>query len=143
MKTFTWAARIATIAVICLVGITGLRGVPSATIEGHRTSLRTKLTMLDGTQRTVSLQGVGCNESMCSRVVLGCVRSESLWLDSLASARNISPDTNGTIKAVFDFKNGGKTAASILQNNRVLYVSGLWHNEKLDLGSLTRIEFPN
>jgi hypothetical protein len=70
-------------------------------------------------------------------------RCHSLWLDSLASVRNISPDTNGTIKAVFDFKNGGETAASILQNNRVLYVSDLWHNEQLDLGSLTRIEFLN
>jgi hypothetical protein len=143
MKTLKWSVRIASIAVVCLVAITALRAIPPASIEGHRTSLRAKLTMLDGTQRSVALQGVGCNESICSRIVVGCVRSEGLWLDSLASVRNISPDANGTINAVFDFKDGGETTASVLQNNRVLYVSGLWHSEKLDLGRLTRIEFLN
>ena len=141
MKVRTWAVRILTLAFVCLVGITGLRSMTPRTIEGHLSSLHTRITTIDGAQRTVTLEGVGCNESMCSRVVVGCVKTESLWLDSLASISDISPDRDGSVKATFTFRTGGQNAASILANNRVLYVDGLFRPEKLDLGKLTKIDF--
>jgi hypothetical protein len=68
--------------------------------------------------------------------------ADSVWLDGLASVRAISHDTNGSVKAVFAFKNGMERHASVVQVNRVLYVNGRFgRTEKLDLGSLTRIDF--
>ncbi len=78
---------------------------------------------------------------MCSRVVIGCVKTDSLWLDSLASVSDISPDRDGSVHAIFKFKNGGEGAASVLADYRVLYVDGLFRTERLDLGSLTKIDF--
>lgn len=143
MKMRIGAVRILTLAFVCLIAITGLRSMAPSTVEGHRSSLQARITTIDGTQRTVTLEGVGCTESMCSRVVVGCVKTDSLWLDSLSSISDISPDRDGSVKATFAFRNGGQNAASILANNRVLYVDGLWRIEKLDLGSLNKIEFMN
>jgi hypothetical protein len=141
MKIRSWTIRIVTLAFVCLVAITSLRSMTLRSLDGHRSSLRAKVTTVDGTQRTIMLQGVGCNDSICSRVVVGCVKKESLWLDSIASIGNISPSRDGSVQATFRFRNGGESEASIVSNNRVLYVDGLWRTQKLDLSALTSIDF--
>jgi hypothetical protein len=141
MKKIKWGLRIGAVAIICLVAMGSLRSMTPRTVEGHRSALQARITTVDGTQGTITLQGVGCTESMCSRVVVGCVKTDSLWLDSLTSISDISPNRDGSVKAVFTFKSGAESAASVLANNRVLYVSGLFRTEKLDLGTLSRIDF--
>ena len=67
-------SRITAIAIVCLVGSTGIVSTISPFLplpavhhyEGHRSSLRATVTMADGTTRTITLQGVpaeaGCVE---------------------------------------------------------------------------------
>jgi hypothetical protein len=142
MRIANWRLRIAVVtAIVFFVGITRLYYVAPRTFEGHRSSLYLRVTAVDGTQRTITLEGVGCKESMCSRVVVGCVKTEGPWLDSLTSIRNIIPNHDGSVNVTFRFRNGGESKASVVSNNRVLYVDGLWRTKKLDLGGLTEVDF--
>jgi len=146
----TRSLSIAAIAVVCLVGSTAVAGIitpylplpPVDYSEGHRSSLRARVTMADGTARTITLQGVGCTESLCSRVRARDMKAESVWLDGLASVREISHNADGPVKAVFTFKDGSERQTSIIRWHRILYVEGRFgRTEKLDLASVTRIDF--
>jgi hypothetical protein len=131
--------RIVIVAVVCLVGG---KGIASAERNaGHKTSLPALLTMADGATRTVTIEGVGCSTSMCSKVRARENYSDSIWLDGLTSIGQIH-DANGSIQATFAFKNGIKREGSIVQDNRILYISR-WpaSAEQLDLASVRRIEF--
>jgi hypothetical protein len=98
--------------------------------------------MADGTARTITLQGVGCTESICSRVRARDMKADGVWLDGLASVREISREAEGPVRAVFTFKDGVERQASVVPGNRVLYVEGRFgRTEKLDLASLAKIDF--
>jgi hypothetical protein len=113
-----------------------------AVAEGHRSSLRARVTMIDGTSRAFTIQGVGCSENICSRVRATASMADGIWLDELAFVQTISHDPDGSVKATFTFRNGIERKVSIVQTNRVLYVDGQFkRTEKLDLRSLTRIDF--
>jgi hypothetical protein len=113
-----------------------------AVADGHQSSLRARVTMVDGTSKAITIQGVGCTDRICSRVRATAVMADSVWLDGLASVRAVSHNASGPVSAVFTFRNGVERHASIAQLNRVLYVDGRFgRTEKLDLGSLTRIDF--
>ena len=144
MKIRSFGSRLAAIALVCLVGNAGATRITAHDSEGHLSSLRATVTMTDGTSRVITLQGVGCTAGMCSRVRATDVKTESVWLDGLASVRDISHETKGPIKALFTFKDGSERQASIVAGNRVLYVQGQFgRTEKLDLARLTRIDFLN
>lgn len=146
-KMLSVGSRIAAVAVMCLVGSTGVASPwwPLLAVdnrEGHRSSLRARVTMADGTARTITLQGVGCTESLCSRVRAKDTKADDVWLDRLASVREISHNAAGPVKAVFTFKDGLERQVSIIQWHRVLYVEGRFgRTETLDLASLARIDF--
>ena len=98
--------------------------------------------MTDGTARTITLLGVGCTESLCSRVRARDTSADDVWLDSLTSVREISSNATGPVKAVVTFKDGLERHVSIIQWHRVLYVEGRFERtETLDLASLARIDF--
>jgi hypothetical protein len=100
------------------------------------------LTTVDGTARTVTLQGVGCSISMCSRVRAKDATNDDVWLDGLSSVRQISHDSHGSVQAIFRFRNGAERQASLVEGNRILYIrDGFRSTEKLDLASLTSIDF--
>jgi hypothetical protein len=80
--------------------------------------------MVDGAAKAITIQGVGCTERICSRVRATALKTDTIWLDGLASVRAISHETEGPVKAVFVFKNGLERQASIVPLNRVLYVDG-------------------
>jgi hypothetical protein len=143
MKLLSLGTRIAAIRVVCLVGSAGVTSIPDVNYEeGRKSSLRATVIMADGTARTITLRGVGCPTSMCSRVRASDIQSDSLWLDGLASVREISHDADGPVKVTFRFKDGAERQASIVEANRVLYVAGrLGLTEKLDLGSVSKINF--
>src|ERR1700694_2471515 len=51
-------------------------------------------------------------------------------------------EADGPVTAVLKFRNGVERQASIVPGNRVLYVEGHFgRTEKLDLASMTRIDF--
>lgn len=141
----SWGPRIAATGVVCLVCLGGGAGVASIAThddEGRKSSLRATVTMANGTARTVTVQGVGCAVSMCSRVRAKDISADSVWLDGLASVREISHNADGPVTAIFTFRAGAERQASIIALNRVLYIRGRFGlTEKLDLASLMRIDF--
>jgi hypothetical protein len=142
MKLFSLGTRIAAIAVVSLAGSAGVASIAPKSLEGHKFSLHARVIMVDGSVRTVTLEGVGCAETMCSRVRAGTVKADSIWLDGLASMRAISDGADGSVKAVFEFRGGAERQASIVARNRVLYIAGWFGNSgRLDLGSVRRIDF--
>jgi hypothetical protein len=149
MKLLSLVSRIAVItAVWALLGSAGFarvvapwRGLPPVNND-HRSSLQARVTMVDGTSRTITIQGVGCAESICSRVRAKTVTGDIVWLDGLASVRAISHETDGPVKAVFTLRNGSVRPASLVPLNRVLYVQGRFgRTETLDLGSVSQVDF--
>jgi hypothetical protein len=138
----TLSARLAVIGAVCVAGGAGTASILPRNLEGHQSSLRARFTMADKSMRTVTIEGVGCPTGMCSRVRAKEIRSDSIWLDGLASVREISSNTVGPVSATFRFKNGTERQASIIAVNRVLYINS-WpgHTEKLDLGTVRRIDF--
>ena len=150
MKMLSLGCRIAAIAIVCLIGSTGVAStiapfVPLPAVhdsDGHRSSLRARVMMADGTTRTITVQGVGCTESLCSRVRARDIKADSVWLDGLASVHEISHNADGPIQALFTFKDGSERRTSIIAWNRVLYVEGRFgRTEKLDLAKLTKMDF--
>lgn len=98
--------------------------------------------MTDGTARSITVKGVGCNESMCSRVAIENSKLERLWLDDLTSIREISHSPAGPVTARLRFEDGAERNVSIVSGNRVLYIEGrAGATEKLDIASLTRLDF--
>ena len=143
MKTLSsWGMRIAATAAVCFLGNAGIPSITPNDYQGHRSHLRAKITLADGTARTVTLQGVGCTASMCSRVAVRDMKAR-VWLDGLASVSKISQDGDaGPVKAFFKFKNGTERTESVVADNRVLYLEGRFgRSEKLDLASLSEIAF--
>jgi hypothetical protein len=78
--------------VVCLVAGTGFASAPHNDPH-HRSSLRARVTMADGTDRRVTLQGVGCTESMCSRVRVRDTKADDVWL----AATLPDADTDGQL----------------------------------------------
>jgi hypothetical protein len=130
--------------VAMVLSIPGLRSgaasLPSQ-VEGHRSGLTARLTSADGTNRSITLEGVGCTESMCSRVF---IRSKSangtplqVWLDSVASIKDPTDRD-----ALFVMKDGTEQRLAFVTDFRVLYVSNrVGITEKLDLAKIRSLQF--
>jgi hypothetical protein len=118
----------------------GAANLPSR-VEGHRSGLTARVTSADGTSRTIRLEGLGCTESMCSRVFIR-TRSESgtplqTWLDSVLSIKDTTE--NG---ALFVMKDGTERRLAFVPDFRVLYVSNrIGGAQKLDLARIRSLEF--
>jgi hypothetical protein len=135
-------ARVGLLAAVVLLGGTvGAPATPSFDLEGHESSLRAKVTMRDGTCHTITLQGVGCAQGMCSRVRVRDTTPDGVWLDRLASVRDISQNAEGPVHAVFMFKDGSSREISVTALNRVLYVGSRFWTHQLDLAGVKQIEF--
>ena len=142
MKLLSPVWRLVGIVAVCTIGGGGFASITSQDYEGHRSSLRATFTMVDGSTKIVTLEGVGCPTGVCSRVKAKESKAKSIWLDGVASVREISQNEAGPVTATFKFKDGTEHQASIIAVNRVLYVSGRFgRTEKLDLGTLSRIDF--
>lgn len=107
-------------------------------VDGHRSGMMARVVSADGTARTVKLKGIGCTESMCSRVF---IRSKDengapvqTWLDSIASIKDATASD-----ATFVMKNGAQRRLAFIADFRVLYVST--PAEKLDLSKIRSLEF--
>jgi len=100
-----------------------------------------RVTQPNGLPRTVTLDGVGCSMSMCSRVVIKGkdTRGKIVGtpLDSIASITVATKDM-----AVLVMKDGTERNVTLVPDFRVLYVtdrSGV--NERIDLAKIRSVEF--
>jgi hypothetical protein len=140
MQKRSWAASLAAVGTLCLLSSVSV--ARPHTDAAHRSALPVTLTLADGTERTATLQGVGCTDAMCSRVRAQDSRSDSIWLDGLAGVRQISDGASGPLRVVLAFKDGTERASSIAETNRVLYLTDQsGHRRTVDLASLKRIDF--
>ena len=145
MKTLSMAASVVLVLTAGLVATpTPSSNQPASTAspDGHPLSSRiVRLTLADGTTRTVPLEGVGCRESICSRVVVdsythGASGPTSTELDTVSTITNIRAGN-----AQFVFRDGTMKQLSVVPWNRVLYVRGDAGPEKIDLARLEAVEF--
>jgi hypothetical protein len=128
--------------VVLLSGTIAIPAWPqSSDLAGHRTSLSATVTMTDGTFRTITLEGVGCAQAMCSRVRIRPVEQDGVWLDQLASVDDISQNAEGPTHAVFAFRDGSSRETSITASNRMLYIGGRFSTHQIDLAHVRRIDF--
>ncbi len=101
-----------------------------------------RLVLRDGASRIVRLEGVGCDETICSRVAIGTrtignVSVNRTQFGEIAAVQDICDD-----EAVFVFKNGARRHMSIVRDNRVLYVIDAdGRPQKINLGRLVSIDF--
>ena len=112
--------------------------------QGHRSGMTARLTSADGSSRMVKLEGVGCNESMCSRVFLRSTGEQGqplrTWFDSVASIRTTTQNASQK-DALLVMRDGTERRINFVAAFRVLYISGLRGPEKLDLASVRSLEF--
>jgi hypothetical protein len=100
------------------------------------------ITLANGSSRTVSLEGVGCSETLCSRVVVmsridGERHVQRTRLDSLVAIKDITKDG-----ARFVFKDGTERRQSVVSDNRVLYVVNQNGDKtRIDLARMASVEF--
>jgi hypothetical protein len=134
---------IAIAAAVSLAGSPGGASIARPEDQDHRSLLRARITLANGTDRTVTLEGVGCNVGMCSRVAIRNTTAGTVWLDSLASVTDITAGNSfGPVKLIFRFKNGADREALVTSWNRVLYLQGRFgFTRKLDLGGVETIDF--
>src|SRR5215831_13887628 len=73
-------------------GLSPAVNVDQVSANHHQSGLMARITMRDGTTRTVRLEGVGCTQNICSRTAIKA-KSESdsvvrTWFDGLAAIRD-------------------------------------------------------
>jgi hypothetical protein len=140
MQPRTWIVSLAGIVTLCLVST--LTFARPHTDPAHRSALAVTLTLTNGTQHTMTLEGVGCREAMCSRVRALDSHADSVWLDGLSSVREISRNSSGPVHALFTFRDGTTRSASIAELNRVFYLTDQHGRDStVDLASLAQIDF--
>jgi hypothetical protein len=108
--------------------------------ERHASGLMARVTLPDGTYRTVTLDGFGCSAAICSRVfVEGRIddgSDEKIWIDSLAAIRDITANS-----ALFVMKDGTQRRLSLITDFRVLYLQeGSAKPQKLDLSKVRSLQ---
>ena len=138
MRTFMTSAVLATI--LTAMPMYAERGAPGEHAEHARQLIR--LNVRDGSTQIVTLDGVGCDETICSRVAvnarsLGNVIANRTRFADIAAIRDISEAA-----ATFVLKDGTTHQLSIVPDNRVLYVFDANHRpQKISLQRLTSVEF--
>lgn len=136
----TWLTCAVLAAILAAVPLYAKRG---ARTDSPQHSLRViRLTMRDGSSRVGQLDGVGCEERICSRVavntrLLGNVIANPTHFADIAAIRAISDAT-----ATFVLKDGTTRQLSVVPDNRVLYVLDAHRRtQKIDLRRVVSVDF--
>jgi hypothetical protein len=127
-----------------LVGLIAMAGNPWVRPGEAGDSARrvARMTLASGGSRTVTLEGVGCSDTICSRVVVlsrpkGDSRSTKTSLDAIAVIKEITADD-----ALFVMKNGTTQRLSVVRDNRFLYFADeRGAAGKIDLAGVASVEF--
>ena len=100
------------------------------------------MTRANGASETITLEGVGCSEAICSRVAVRTKADDDprvarTWFDTIAAIRDITSKD-----AVFVLKDGTTRRLSVVHDNRFLYFADERGGErKIDLAGIKSIEF--
>jgi hypothetical protein len=134
------------IIVVTLTGVwTGsARALPRTDNQAtdHRSHIFARVVTQTGTERPITIEGVGCWQSLCSRVAIrGRAEAESrvttTWLDAIAAIQDITPNDAAVV-----LKDGTVRRLAIVQDNRVIYFRDqLGREGKLDLTGVTSVQF--
>jgi hypothetical protein len=108
--------------------------------SGHSAGLTATITLLNGTTRTIKLDGVGCSVSICSRVfITGKDQRNSdtrIWLDTLSAIKEITGN-----RALFVLSDGTAQQLSLLPDFRVIYVANQnGGTERIDLSKIKSLD---
>jgi hypothetical protein len=131
--------------VYVVVGLMAVAGSPWAGPgEARAGSARLVATMMraNGASQTVTIEGVGCSEALCSRVAVRTTADDDqqvtkTWLDTIAAIRDITSKD-----ALFVLKNGTARRLAVVHDNRFLYFADQHGGEgKIDLSGIRSIEF--
>src|SRR5262245_34641707 len=129
------------LATVWTGGVGALFGSDERT-AGHQSHIVARVTTENGTERSITIEGVGCWQSLCSRVaVRGTAAGEShittTWLDTIAAIRDITEDDAAVV-----LRNGTVQRLAIIHDNRVIYFLDQYGREgKLDLSGVKSVEF--
>jgi hypothetical protein len=108
--------------------------------QEHSPGSMARVTMRNGATRTVTLEGVGCPQGICSRTSIKAKDKDSMvqtWFDSLAQIKDITPTD-----ALFVLKDGTSRRLSLIYDFRVLYLANrLGGMDKLDLAAVKTVDF--
>jgi hypothetical protein len=138
--TFRIGSAAACLLAVIPFTIDGANRASRAPDAQHLSGFVAKITMLDGTARTVKLEGVGCPQGICSRTAIKAKNENSLvktWFDSLAQIKDTTPTD-----ALFVLKDGTSRRMSLIYDFRVLYLANrLGGTDKLDLAKVKAVDF--
>jgi hypothetical protein len=129
-------------ALVGAMAIAGGHRLVPAEARANSAPLVARMTLANGSSRTVSLEGVGCSEAMCSRVAVRSTadvdsRVTKTWLDTIAAIQDITPKD-----ALFVMKNGTARRLAVVHDNRFLYFADQRGVEgKIDLAGIKSVEF--
>ena len=123
----------------CVAASATLCAMPTPASPG---GLAATLTLRSGVVRVVTVEGVGCSETICSRVAVTTCdlperRAMRAPLKTIAAVREITDRD-----ALFVFTDGHRERRSVVHDNRVLYLrdeSGA--SVKVDLSQIRTLEF--
>jgi hypothetical protein len=109
--------------------------------KGHQRELAATVTLLDGSTKAARIEGLGCTNSICSRVAIKGRAADgslvSFWLDGIAAIRDTH--ANG---ALLVLKDGTEQRISLVTDFRVLYLANPARGaERLDLTRIKSLEF--
>jgi len=130
------------VTVTVLIVVAGARWAVPAESKAGQSSIVARMTLANGSSRTVTLEGVGCSEAICSRVAIrgiasGDSRATRTWLDTITTIKDISSED-----ALFVLKDGTARRLSVVHDNRFLYfVHQNGVGGKIDLAGVKSVEF--
>ena len=113
---------------------------PLRTSGTHASRLPARVTLPDGTSRTITLDGFGCSAAICSRVFVEGRSSDGstakIWIDGLSTIRDITPNS-----AVFTLKDGTQQRLLLITDFRVLYMDEAQAQpQRLDLSKIQSLQ---
>ena len=107
---------------------------------GQSQGFAARITLLDGTVRTATLEGFGRPEGICSRIVMKGKNEDnqevSFPIRSIAAIENSSAQG-----AVVVMKDGARQRISLVTNFRIAYLANLLFPQKVDLTRIKSLEF--
>jgi hypothetical protein len=107
----------------------------------HLSGLTAKITTFDGASRIVTVDGVGCTASICSRTAIkgntdGHILARS-WLDAIVFIKDTTENS-----AVLVMKDGTERRISLVKDFRVLYFDPRFSGpRRLDIAKVKSVEF--
>jgi hypothetical protein len=112
----------------------------NASAQEQLSRVMAKITLPNGASETINLDGIGCTESICSRVLIKGKTAQNalveMRFDSIVAIRDIRDNA-----ALFVLKDHSERRLSLIPDFRILYVTKEGaRKQKLDLAKIKSFE---